>query len=167
MSTQTIELDQNDLDKTIAVLSSAKTLQLTRFERFSYRALIVSVDAAATCYLTVQVISIFNPWEAGSKIDDRPIVWIPLVITFLAILVGLVALALNIPLFLRTSRERRRLKELGLGSLTSGHHGFRAACHAFDPEQNIRERNLHAQSDREIEWTVSTPDRESDFGDAI
>jgi hypothetical protein len=32
---------------------------------------------------------------------------------------------------------------------------------------SIRERNLHAQSDREIEWTVSTPDRENDFGEVI
>jgi len=41
MEIRTIELDRNDLDKSIEVLSgAAQALQLTRFERLSYRALL-------------------------------------------------------------------------------------------------------------------------------
>ena len=117
MATRTIDLDRNDLDKSIEVLSSAKTLQPTRFQRLSYRALIISVDVAAICYLAYWVNDIFNHYDPDNP-DVRPIVVAPLLIAFMAILVALVALALNIPLFLRAFRERTRLKELGLSSLT-------------------------------------------------
>lgn len=40
-----VALSPNELERTIAVLSSAgQTLQLTRFERITYRMLLVSVD---------------------------------------------------------------------------------------------------------------------------
>jgi hypothetical protein len=109
MDTRTIELDRNDLDKSLEVLSSAQTLQLTRFEKISYRALIVSVDVAAACYIAWQLI--------GPLISDEYLS-ILAVIVLGAILVGLAALALNIPLFRRAFREKGRLKELGLSSLT-------------------------------------------------
>jgi len=107
MDTRTIELDQNDLDKSIEVLSSAKTLQLTRFQRLSYRALIVSLDVVATCYIALEVMLVFV---------QRP----PFLntIILLALLVGMVAFVLNIPLLLRAFRERARLKKLGLSSLS-------------------------------------------------
>jgi hypothetical protein len=111
MATRTIELDRNDFDKSIEVLSSAKTLQLTRFQRLSYRALLVSVDVAATSYLAYQVINPFAPHEPS-------LIYLIPIAMWLAILVGLVALALNIPLFLRAFRERTRLKNLGLSSLS-------------------------------------------------
>src|SRR5205823_3750004 len=59
-------------------------------------------------------------WDPGNiNVDvDPPAVWIPVMSTLLAICVGLVAFALNIPFFIRTFRERKRLKELGLSSLT-------------------------------------------------
>jgi hypothetical protein len=42
-----VALSPNELERTIKVLSSAgQTLQLTRFERITYRALLVSVDVA-------------------------------------------------------------------------------------------------------------------------
>jgi hypothetical protein len=117
MSTRTVALSSMELDSAIEVLSSAKTLQPTRFQRLSYRALIISVDVAAICYLVYWVNDAFNHYDPD-KPDLRPIVVVPVLLAFMAILVGLVALALNIPLFLRALHERTRLKELGLTSLT-------------------------------------------------
>ena len=108
MATRTIELDRTDLDKSIEVLSSAKTLQLTRFQRFSYRALIVSSDVAVICYLALVLV------PGAAFILNRLL----LAIVLLAAFVGIVALLLNIPLFLRAFRERARLKKLGLSSLS-------------------------------------------------
>ena len=108
MATRTIELDRTDLDKSIEVLSSAKTLQLTRFQRFSYRALIVSSDVAVICYLALVLV------PGAAFILNRLL----LAIVLLAAFVGIVALVLNIPLFLRAFRERARLKKLGLSSLS-------------------------------------------------
>ena len=56
-----IELDRDDLDKSIEVLSSAaRTLRLTRFESLSYRALMLSVDVATVTLLLVTIFSIFG-----------------------------------------------------------------------------------------------------------
>src|SRR5215470_19261245 len=104
MATRTIELDQNDLDKTIEVLSSAKTLQLTRFQRFSYRALIVSSDVAVISYLALVATVLILDQPEPSVIVAIPVL-ILFAIVLLAAFVGIVALVLNIPLFLRAFRE--------------------------------------------------------------
>jgi hypothetical protein len=106
--TRTVPVSSNQLDTAIEVLSSAaREFQLTRFQRLSYRALIVSLDVVATCYLALEVVLIFV---------QRP----PFLntIILLALLVGMLAFVLNIPLFLRVFRERARLKKLGLSSLS-------------------------------------------------
>jgi hypothetical protein len=98
MATRTIELNRNDLDRSLEVLSSAKTLQLTPFERISYRALMVSVDLAAAAFIG------FNAIVVAAKVDLlaasrelEPIVIIPMMIFVVCVFVGLVSLALNIP----------------------------------------------------------------------
>lgn len=104
MSTRTVALSSKELDSAIEVLSSAKTLQLTRFEKISYRALIFSVDVAAACYIAD------NAWNSYFEIhqfDEWSFSLVVGLLFLLALLVGLVALALNTPLFLRAFRERR------------------------------------------------------------
>jgi len=102
MATRTIELDQKNLEAGIQALSSAaQAFRLTPFERRAYRALMVSVDVAAWSFVAYIFIS-----ELAS-------------VTFaFAVVVGIVSLGLNIPLLRKLYRERARLKELGLSSLS-------------------------------------------------
>jgi hypothetical protein len=140
MATRTIELDRNDLDKSIEVLSSAgQEFQLTRFERIAYRSLMVSADVAMVSFLLCLPIDVllggFRAWGLGDPLGaqglDLPaeqlspnaffalLVFGLLVLVFLAaILVGIISLVLSIPLLLKTFRENARLKQLGLSSLT-------------------------------------------------
>jgi len=121
MATRTIELDRNDLDKSLEVLSSAKTLQLTRFERISYRALMVSVDLAVACFIAFNAIIVAAGVNITAIRELQPIAVIPLLILYIlyaCAIVGLLSLVLNIRLFLRAFRERARLKKLGLSSLS-------------------------------------------------
>jgi hypothetical protein len=105
-----IELDRDDLDKSIEVLSSAaRTLRLTRFESLSYRALMLSVDVATVTWVAAIVVGAFLPnW----------IVRVLAAVGGVSILVGLVSVVLNIPLFVRVFRESSSLKKLGLSSLS-------------------------------------------------
>lgn len=111
MATRTIELDRNDLDKSIEVLSTAaEGLRLTRFERLSYQALIVSVDWIAACVFIL----------AGNGVAGFSAQWNSVFgsLLIVGVFVGLFSLALNIQLFRRVFRERARLKKLGLSSLS-------------------------------------------------
>jgi hypothetical protein len=113
-----VALSSNELERTIEVLSSAgQTLQLTRFERLSYRALLLSVDAVLATFILVSLIGSFmSEQDAGTwlgilyKIVDQ--------INNLFCLAGLVALAFNMPLLRKTFNEARRFKQLGLNSLS-------------------------------------------------
>jgi hypothetical protein len=117
MVTRTIELDRNDLDKSIEVLSSAaQALRLTRFERLSYQALIVSVDWIAVGVFTALGMGIVEAIIHRELLPDFSNLFGLIWITGMAI--GIVALALNIPLFRRVFRERARLKRLGLSALS-------------------------------------------------
>jgi hypothetical protein len=100
-----IELERNDLDKSIEVLSSAaQALQLTR-----YRALMLSVDVATVTLAAAMIVSYFlQDW----------VFTVLVAVCFVSILIGLVLLVLNIPLFVRVFREGARLKKLGLSSLS-------------------------------------------------
>jgi len=113
--TRSVALSSRELDSAIEVLSSARDgLQLTRFQRFSYFALMVSADlitfivAVAICF---GILSLLKIYEASDIIN---LVY-GLIIIF-SVFIGLVALALNIPLLRKTFRERARLKQLGLSS---------------------------------------------------
>src|ERR1700720_3693041 len=117
MVIRTIELDRNDLDKSIEVLSSAaQALRLTRFERLSYQSLIVSVGWFAVGVFTALGMGIVVAIIHRELLPDFRNLFGLIWITGMAI--GIVALALNIPLFRRVFRERARLKRLGLSALS-------------------------------------------------
>jgi hypothetical protein len=118
-----IALSSNELERVIEVLSSVgQKLQLTRFERFSYRTLLVSVDLATASFFVfvLAVTIIVFTFDARDALGSSW--WIPaiacIVIFIVSIPVGIIALALNIPLLRKTFREERRLKRLGLDSLS-------------------------------------------------
>jgi hypothetical protein len=116
-----IALSSNELERTIEVLSSAaQALRLTRFERFSYLAIIVSVDLIAASVIALfsqgvleSVVELFSKKESSATLTS-----ILSAILSVSIFVGIVSLALNIPLFRKVFRERARLKTLGLSSLS-------------------------------------------------
>jgi hypothetical protein len=118
MDTRTTELSPQDLEGNIAVLSSAaQALQLTRFEKISYRALMVSAyvitGSVAFQMIFGLVLGLLGKGELLSKWAS------PMALEFHAsVLLGILSLALNIPLFIKAFRERARLKKLGLGSLS-------------------------------------------------
>jgi hypothetical protein len=115
MSTRTVALSSKELDSAIEVLSSARhALQLTRFQRFSYFALMVTTDLI-TFMLGVAiffgVLSLLNVYQASDIINL--VYGLALLV---CLLIGLVSLALNIPFLRKTFRETSRLKQLGLSS---------------------------------------------------
>src|SRR5262245_58756552 len=120
MATRTVEVSSNQLDTAIEVLSSAaRDLQLTRFEKFSYRLLMVSVDVVAVSLTILFILVYLEPkfhlmrWEELFKAMDESLRGIVLfffrilfvasgVVSFVFPFVGIVALALNIPVFRKT-----------------------------------------------------------------
>src|SRR5262245_47990954 len=109
MATRTIPVSSKELESAIEVLSNVgHTLQLTRFERFSYRALMVSVDVAAVCFLFSFIIASLPIKLLPEDLQKSPeglavLVFSPLAVYILSLLVALVLLALNIPVFLKTA----------------------------------------------------------------
>jgi hypothetical protein len=113
MATRTIALDSKHLEGGIEALSSAsRAFQLTPFERGAYRALMVSVDVAVWSFVVFIILIVGIP--------NDTFVFAPLVVVAFAfaVIVGIVSLALNIPLVRKLYRERERLKKLGLTSLS-------------------------------------------------
>jgi hypothetical protein len=120
--TRTISLSSKELDSAIEVLSSAaQSLQLTLFERLSYRALLISVDVAIVSCIVAMILLFLRPPEP-SRIPEYGAVFVATMISIVAfsvsILVGIVSVALNIPLLRKAFRERTRLQQLGLSSLS-------------------------------------------------
>jgi hypothetical protein len=124
MAARTVAVSSKELDKAVEVLSSASdTLQLTRFESLSYRALMVCADVATAsffgCLLSLVIAGFLGAFERDATESIAFISYLAFFVVFVvAILVGIVSLVLNIPLLLRTFRERARLKQLGLSSLS-------------------------------------------------
>jgi hypothetical protein len=117
-----IALSSNELERTIGVLSSAaQTLQLTRFERLSYLALMLSADVATVSLIVSIPLS-------SLKLSYRDLSPAPIFVSAsftvftllfaLSIFIGTVSLILTIPLFVKVMREQARLKTLGLSSLS-------------------------------------------------
>jgi hypothetical protein len=105
-----VTVSSKELESAIEVLSSAKaSLQLTRFQRLAYQALVISVDAAAASTIVVLLF-----------LSNRGDFWNMVIglVFGVSVIVGVVALALNVPLFFKVLRERARLKKLGLSSLS-------------------------------------------------
>jgi hypothetical protein len=112
-----IALSPNELERIIEVLSSAgQALQLTRSERITYRTLLISVDVALASFLGFIPAAIFAWHSEGASVVALAILAF---VFMVSVLVGIVSLALNIPLLLKTFREGRRLKQLGLNSLST------------------------------------------------
>src|SRR4051812_29156760 len=110
-----VTLSSNELDRTIAVLSNAGlTLRLTWFERLSYRALLVSVDVfLVSCVVLILLVSISDPYGTGVGQEMGAVLIALLSVVVVSSLIGILALALNIPLLFKTFREASRLKRLG------------------------------------------------------
>jgi hypothetical protein len=105
-----IVLSSNELETTNEVLSSAaQAAQLTRLERHSYRAFMLSVDVATASFVAATIVGLWN---------FMPLLGVFGLLLLASVLVGTVSLALNLPLVLKASRARARLKELGLDSLS-------------------------------------------------
>src|SRR5262249_52706339 len=132
MGTRTIALDSKNLEGGIEALSSAsRPFQLTSFERLAYRALMVSVDVAAWGWVLSWMFSIIffilmpdkQPTELTSvsafifAMSGFAMLG-ALAVSMFAAVVATVFLALNFPLIRKLYRERARLKELGLSSLS-------------------------------------------------
>jgi hypothetical protein len=121
MSTRTVPISSQELDNAIEVLASAgQALQPSRFQRFSYRALMISADAAMLLMLASLLVDLasqlvdMSEWPHGA-------IWMVLFVStaiFVSVLVAIISLALNIPLFRKAFRDRARLRERGLNSLS-------------------------------------------------
>jgi hypothetical protein len=117
-ATRTISLSSKELDSAIEVLSSAsRLLQLTGFQEFSYRALSLSGDVAIVSCIGWMTIFSLRFAVPGNETVSMAMVFCA-VVFLLSILSGTVSLALNIPLIRKASRERKRLQQLGLNSLS-------------------------------------------------
>jgi hypothetical protein len=111
-----VALSPNELERTIKVLSSAgQALQLTRFERITYRALLVSVDVAMASVFGCIIAFMFALLWSWALVLAVVMAYV----FVLSFVVGIVSLALNIPLLLKTFRQGEWHKRLGLGSLST------------------------------------------------
>jgi hypothetical protein len=112
-----VTVSSNQLDTAIEVLSSAASeLQLTRFERISYRALMVSTDVCMASFVVFA--AIVTLWDRPGESDYAVILMLIALVYPVSLLVAIVSLTLNIPLLRKTFRERAKLEELGLSSLS-------------------------------------------------
>jgi hypothetical protein len=122
MNTRTIALDSKNLEAGIEAHSrAARAFGLTLFERIAYHTLMISVDVAAWCLLPLLVMHLASYFIDSSYFygfEGLVLAALPLLVFALAVTVGVVSLALNIPLLRKLDRERARLKKLGLSSLS-------------------------------------------------
>ena len=123
MGDSSIEVNPKNLEAEIEVLSRAvREFQLTRIERISYRSLMFSVDIGIVSF--VLIILLFTLYAALSPESDiggnyiLPILIIVLFNMIISIFIGVLCLILNIPLLIKTFREKAKIKELGLNSLS-------------------------------------------------
>jgi hypothetical protein len=131
MSARTVLLDQKSLEDEIAALSSAaQTFHLTRFERLSYQTLVVSADVTALSFvILVPILPMLFPSGTAKATVTEPsgtlamlfrVCSVTIELAFgVGILVSTVSLLLNILLLRKTCREAKRLKRLGLATLST------------------------------------------------
>ena len=120
-------LDAERIDEVIELLSgAARMFEPTRLHRSLYQALLISVDLALGCSVIVTIVlwtgqltnahlELFGP-------DANPFVLLAFTLSAAASLfataVGVVLLFLNLPLFLRSWRQRLHLQRLGIADLS-------------------------------------------------
>lgn len=123
MSTRTVPISSRELDSAIEVLASAgQALRLSRFERFSYRTLVISADVALASM--IGFIAVVIAYVIAEDLASDPwlvflIAAVLLVVLLVSVPVAIISLLLNIPLFRMALRERARLKAHGLSSLAN------------------------------------------------
>jgi hypothetical protein len=111
MTAQTIPLSSIELEGAIEALSRAgQMFRLTRFEKGTYLGLLISADVAAAGLVLALLC-----WFA---FHDLIISGLLLLVVVVTTAVGVILLALNIPLFRKVFRERKSLKERGLTALS-------------------------------------------------
>jgi hypothetical protein len=115
MDARTVAIDPKDLESGIEALSSAgQAFQLTRFERGAYYLLTVSVDVTVWSVIALVLLSFLREsWMGGYNPA-----FIGGALVVFGTLLAAMALVINIPLASKLYRERARLKELGLASLS-------------------------------------------------
>jgi len=115
MDARTVAIDPKDLESGIEALSSAgQAFQLTPFERSAYYLLTVSVDVTVWSFIALVLLSFLpESWMGGYNAA-----FIGGVVVAFGTLLAAMALVINIPLASKLYRERARLKELGLTSLS-------------------------------------------------
>jgi hypothetical protein len=115
MNARTVAIDPKDLERGIEALSSAgQAFRLTRFERGAYYLLKVSVDVTVWSFIALSLLS----WLPVTWVGGYDISAITGAVVVYGTLLAAIALVINIPLASKLYRERARLKELGLASLS-------------------------------------------------
>src|SRR5262249_13595345 len=119
MDARTVAIDPKDLESGIEALSSAgQAFRLTLFEKGAYYALIVSVYITAWAMTAVSLLVIFEDKLNVSGVLTQQLGAAAAVVSIWGLILSIVALGLNIPLAAKLYRERARLKEVGLASLS-------------------------------------------------
>jgi hypothetical protein len=135
MVARSVPLSSNDLDSAIDVLASAgQALKPTRRERWSYRALMISADVAMASIGIQFPIGVVAGMLLAPEPNDDPLKFVDrlfassdilaaflytaIAVSAVAVVVGIVSLALNVPLFREAQRNRAKLEERGLSSLS-------------------------------------------------
>jgi len=118
MDARTVAIDPKGLERGIEALSSAgQAFRLTRFERGAYYLLEVSVDVTMWSFIALSLLALLpTTWVGGYGSYD--IGRIGGAVVVYGTLLAAIALVINIPLASKLYRERARLKELGLASLS-------------------------------------------------
>lgn len=119
MATRTIPLSSKELDSAIEVLAGAgQALQLSRFARFSYYALMISADVTTAIMVASLLMDIEELFIDHLKLVPRAVQNVLWNTLYISLTIALISLALNVPLFLRSFRDAARLKVRGLSSLS-------------------------------------------------
>jgi hypothetical protein len=119
-SNRTYTLDEERLGFAIDVLKrAAQSSALTRREWIAYRALIISGDLAVLTLLMTFIAGFLIGFTAGVTQGVLEVLAVVSgILLWVSAIGGTLSLLLNVPLFLRTFRERAELKKLGLTTLS-------------------------------------------------
>src|SRR5262245_59255687 len=119
MDARTVAIDPKELERGIEALSSAgRAFRLTRFERGAYYLLTVTIDVTVWGVIALFVLAIVLEALSVTEMKAFEVGEIIAVVLFFGTVLAYIALIINVPLAAKLYRERARLKELGLASLS-------------------------------------------------
>src|SRR3954454_18832271 len=133
MPTRRVTLDPKTLEDGIEALSrAAQAFQLTRYQRFSYRALAISTDVLSATFITISVTlpfvfyhEIHNHLTSNDSGNDPlyikyfSIVYeVAVVLCTLSMLTSILCLFLNVPTLIKFYREEKQLQRLGINIIS-------------------------------------------------